>query len=225
MLVGPTGILNHGIIGYSLINHIVLLILYIYCGCNLCVSLYLFLCLMLFFQFENDLYIFSSVILTLIKIVLLQSELLVYRPLGQRLVLRGIWPTFFRCPHLLGSLFSEFTMEAKPYRSGLMAKVAAGKMPLRMFNLWGVAFPGGIGHSPLGVCLLDQSGAHPSLAPTSLSVHLPFSLFLMGFLASSFTGPYRNPSLSDTLGFQDLFCCSWHWRESRNAATDDDSSH
>lgn len=90
MLVGPTGVLNHGIIGYTLINHIVLLILYIYCGCNLCVSLYLFPRLTLFFSLRMIYNFFSSVILTLIKIVLLQSELLVYGPLGQRLVLRGI---------------------------------------------------------------------------------------------------------------------------------------
>jgi len=90
MLVGPTGVLNHGIIGYSVINHIVLLILYIYCGCNLYASLYFFPHLTLFFSLRM-IYIFSSsVTLTLIKIVLLQSELLVYGALGQRLVLRGI---------------------------------------------------------------------------------------------------------------------------------------
>lgn len=67
-----------------------------------------------------------------------------------------------------------------------MTKLVAGKMPLRKFNLWGIAFPRGTGHSPFPVCPLDQSGAHPSLAPTNLSVHLPFHLFLTGFSASSF---------------------------------------
>lgn len=81
-----------------LINHIVLLILYIYCDCNLCVSLYLFPCLTLFFVMRKIYIFFSSVILTLIKIVLLQSELLVYGPLGQRWCSEKYDPNFSGVP-------------------------------------------------------------------------------------------------------------------------------
>ena len=140
-------------------------------------------------QLKNDLCIFFQCYFDLNKDCLTTKWIISIWTLGQRLVLRGIWPTFFRWPCLLGSLFSEFTMEAKPHRSGLMAKAVAGKMPLRKFDLWGIAFPRDTGHSPFWVCPLDQSSPHPSLAPTNLSVYLPFSLFLMGFSAGSFTAP------------------------------------
>lgn len=97
-----------------------------------------------------------------------------------------------------------------------MAKAVSGKTPLRRFKLWGTAFLRGTGYSPFGVCPLDQCGAYPSLVHTNLSVHLLFSLFPMGISASSFVAPYRNPSLSGILWFQDLFYCCWHWRELRN---------
>lgn len=132
----------------------------------------------------------SSVILNLIKIVLLQDELLVYLTLWQRVMLRGIQLTFFRWPHPLGSFFSlDLRKQSINHTACGSSSIRTGKVSLKKFNLWGIALPRDAWYSPLG------------LTPANLPVYLSFSSFLVGFSAKA----YRKPSLSRRLGLLDLF--------------------
>lgn len=130
-------------------------------------------------------------------------------------------------PHFPGAsifwllFFSEFNTEGKTYRSGLMAKVVAGKMPLRKFSLWGIAFPRGTGNSHFGVCPLDQSRAHPSLAASLSSCHCPcFWCGSQWAALQSSQKPFTlwYPGVSGPLSL--LLA-----RELRNSVADDDPFH
>lgn len=113
-----------------LINHITLLILYTYCDCNLCVSLYLFPCLALFLTMRK-IYIFFQHYFDLNKDCLTAKWIMSIWTSWAKVVFREIWHKFFRCPHLLNSLLSEFNTEGKPHSSDLMAKAVSEK------TLWG----------------------------------------------------------------------------------------
>lgn len=91
-----------------LINPIVLLILYIYCDFNLCVSLYLFPCLTLFFIMRKIYIFFFQCYFDLNKDCLTTKWIISIWTSWAKVVFREIWPKFFRCPHHLDSLLSEF---------------------------------------------------------------------------------------------------------------------
>lgn len=152
-----------------LINHIVLLIFYIYIVIVIYVSVYIYSPVWHYSSLWERFIFFSRVILTLIRIVLLQSEVLVYGPLGQRWCSQKSDANFSGAPIFCILLFLSSTQREKPHSSDLMGKAVSEKTPLRNLSVCGIAIPRGSGHSPLWMCSLDQHNAHPSPASTNLS--------------------------------------------------------